>query len=401
MKRVGCLFLPYFLSSLTIKANPRLRKQPVAIYREGQVVGVSPELKDQSIMGVSLNRARGLCPEAFFVEYDRLLHQVAQEQYLQMLSKISPLIEPLGEQECFLDLSGKEIEAKIEQMEEWLGGQGWGPVAMGMGANKLLARLATRVPYKKKRGKTPGFYSCTVEPGREKDFLERVPLDLDWLLPSRTVKTLGSLGFTRFGELGSLSLNDLLKVLGQDGYMIYQHSQGLDNTPLLGLYPPEKISCYFEFLQGVHNRNPLEKALAEGARIIASTLQERRMNCRRIVLLLELEKQTCRVERQVSRGCGEERRLHEIMGIMLRDLSWAEPVLGMMIEVSALYEWIFTEQNLFVMDKKSSRSNQDLNRAIEALEIKLPGMIRTGLVIDRREQVLSFWDPWRFREGSR
>lgn len=363
-------------------------------------MGISPELRDQSLIGVSLNKARGRCPDVFFVEYDRAIHEIAHEQYLQMLTDFSPLIEPLDEQECFLDLSGSKIESEMERLGEWFGGKGWGPVIVGLGPNKLLARLAARVPSKKKRGKTPGFYSCAVESGREKDFLERVPLVLDWLLPSRAVETLGSLGFTRFGELDSLSLNDLLKVLGRDGYMVYCHSRGLDNTPLVGLYPPEKMSCYFDFAQGVHNRGPLERGLEEGARIIASTLRERRMNCRQMALQLEMEQRTCRAERQVSRGCGEERRLREILGILLKGLSFAGPILGMMLEVSSLYEWSLTEQDLFTLDKKSTRSYQDLNGAVEALGAKLPRMVRMGLAIDRREQVLSFWDPWRFREGS-
>lgn len=62
MKRVGCLFLPYFLASVTIKVNPHLREQPVAVFREGKVVGVSPELRDQFLIGLSLTRARGRCP---------------------------------------------------------------------------------------------------------------------------------------------------------------------------------------------------------------------------------------------------------------------------------------------------------------------------------------------------
>ena len=399
MKRVGCLFLPYFLASVTIKVNPHLREQPVAVFREGKVVGVSPELRDQFLIGLSLTRARGRCPEAFFGEYDHSVHRVAHEHYLTMLAGVSPLIEPLDEQECFLDLSGSKIEPEMKRLGEWFKGQGWGPVVLGLGENKLLARLATRVPFKRKR-EIPGLYSCVVEPGQEKEFLQRIPLALDWLLPSRTVKTLDSLGFTRFGDLGLLSLQDLLKMLGQDGYLVYRHSRGLDGTPLMVLYHPEKISCYFDFAQGVHNRGPLERGLEEGARKIASILRERGINCRQIALQLELEGRNCRVERQVSRGCGEERRLREILGILLKDLSFNEPVLGMLLEVSSLYKWSLTEQDLFTLDKNSTRPHEDLNGAVEALESKVPGLVHMGFTVDRREQVLSLWDPWRFKEIS-
>ena len=401
MKRVGCLFLPYFLASVTIKENPRLYRQPVAVCREGKVIGITREIEDHSLVGLPLNQARRHCPEAFFVEYDHSAHRAAQEDCLQVLAGISPLIEPLDEQECFLDLSGGRVSWEMEKLGQWFQAQGWGPVVIGIGANKFLARLATRVPYGKNQAQVPGFCCRVVEPGGEKDFLARVPLVLDWLLPFRVVEKLGSLGFTRFGELDSLSLQELLKILGPDGYTVYQHRRGRDSTPLLGLYPPEKLSCHFSFDRGVYELGPLEKRLEEGARIIASALRERGMNCRQVALQAELEGGNCRAERRVSRGAGEERRLREILGILLKNLSLTGPILSMMLEVSSLYRWSLTEQDLFALDKRSTRPHQELKGTVEGLEAKIPGAVHVGIAIDRREQVLSLWDPWRFGEASR
>ena len=215
------------------------------------------------------------------------------------------------------------------------------------------------------------------------------------------VEKLGSLGFTRFGELDSLSLQELLKILGPDGYTVYQHRRGRDSTPLLGLYPPEKLSCHFSFDRGVYELGPLEKRLEEGARIIASALRERGMNCRQVALQAELEGGNCRAERRVSRGAGEERRLREILGILLKNLPLTGPILSMTLEVSSLYRWSLTEQDLFALDKRSTRPHQELKGTVEGLAAKIPGAVHVGLAIDRREQVLSLWDPWRFGEASR
>jgi len=103
----------------------------------------------------------------------------------------------------------------------------------------------------------------------------------------------------------------------------------------------------------------------------------------------------------VSRGAGEERRLREILGILLKNLSLTGPILGMTLEVSSLYRWSLTEQDLFTLDKRSTRPHQELKGTVEALEGKIPGAVHVGVAIDRREQVLSLWDPWRFGEASR
>ena len=399
MKRIAYLFVPYLLALATANKTPGLRQQAIAIYREGRIVGVCPRLKDQSLVGMPLAQARGRCPGVSFAEYDRSIHQAAHEDYLRMLSALSPLIEPLHEQECFFDLSGSNIQGDLKRLGKWFEEREWGPVILGLGANKLLARLAARVPSPKLTGKFQNLYVFEVNPGREQEFMARVPIALDWLLPPRAVEALALLGFTRFGELDSFLWNDLYKLLGREAYLIQHHRQGLDNTPLMGLYPPEMIRCYQGFDQGTEDWEVLRRSLGEGARTIALALQAKRIDCRLVALELELEQGVCRAERQAARGCGEESRLNEVLRLLLSELAWQGPVQGLTIQVSSLFEPKLVEQDLFAPDRQSSRPRQSLNPVLEALQAKLPGMIRTGFALDRREEVLSLWDPWRFREG--
>lgn len=395
---IGCLFLPYFLAAVTVKANPRWAGKPVIVGRDGKVVGFSRELKGQSLAGLSMARARGRCPDAVLAEYDRGLHLLAQEEYLEALRDFAPFIEPVDAQECFFDLSGSRVQEEMDRLGAWLGPRQWGPAIVGLGGNKLLAQLAAVVPGKKKRGKTAGFYSFQVETGREQEFMGRIPLYMDGQIAPRARKLLDNLGFNCFGDLDDLTPEDLVRLLGrEEGHKVGRHRQGLDNTPLMGLYPPERIGLAMGFEGGVDDSQVLGQALGEGARAVALALRERNMSCRQVALELELEQQECRAERQLSRGCGEERSLVEVLAIMLAGLHRNGPAYGLRIEVSSLRELVWREQDLFSFDARSSRPRQDLGAVAEAMEARFPGMLQRGLLLDRREEVLSFWDPWRYR----
>jgi len=400
MPKVACIFFPYFFVSLARAREPRLRGCPLVIYRGGQVVGVSPELVNLPLVGLPLAEARGCCPDARFLAYDDSLYKEAHRQYLQVLTAFSPLLEPLNEEECCFDLTGSDTGREMEKLRRDLPGKGWGPALVGIGQNKFLARLAARVLGKTAEA-TRDFRSFEVLPGKEEEFLAGIPLAMDWLLPAGALQRLASLGLKCFGDVRKLSLAALVKILGKDGYTLYQHSRGIDHTPLVNLYPPGKIAFGLNFDGGIASREALTGVLREGARVLASLLRTRKKGCRSITLQLIGEEQTRQVSRLVPWGCREEGRLYEILGILCDKVQAGGPVLGVIIEASALYDWKFAEQDLFSPVTGTSPAKLDLASITQALEDKFPGTVSLGIKMDRREQVLSFWDPWRFPGGAR
>lgn len=413
MCKVACIFFPYFYASLARRENPRLGQRPLAVYRHGRVVGVSAELRGQLLPGLTLAEARGRCPDVGFVAYNDSLYKEAQNRYLKTLTSFSALIEPVSERECFFDLTGSNTEREIRKLGRCLQGEGWGPVLVGLGRNKFLARLATRTLNKGAyRGIDEGSpnrdlaeetIACIAEvpAGQEEEFMRNIPLAMDQGLSPQVRDNLIRLGFRYFGEVRELSLTALMRMLGKEGYTVYRHSRGIDNTPLVNLYPPGKIAFSLHFEGEVTGKETLERVLQEGARTLASLLRKRKKGCRLLTLYLISEKNTYQVERLVPWGCREEARLREILGILLDKAVGGEPVTGLIVEASSLYDWRFAEQDLFSLDNRPTGVRYELTAVIDSLNEKHPGVIIPGMDIDRREQVLSFWDPWRFSGGNR
>jgi len=394
MNKVACIFFPYFHTSLARRKHPRLNRQPLVVYHDGQVIGVSSELRGYVLEGLPVAEAKGKCPDAFFLAYDESLYKEACNRYLEALTGVSPIIEPVSDEECFFDLTGSNIKKEIAKLKKSLGpGMDWGPVLIGIGRNKFVARLSARFLWQAGSRGDSGFYCRETAPGQEKEFMKTVPLTMDWLLPSKVVDTLSQLGFKDYGELQELRLDELVKMLGKYGYTVYRHSRGLDDTPLVNLYPPGKLALAFSLEGGTESREAIAGVLRESARVLASLLHTRRKGCRFVKLALVSEEDTCQVGRLVPWGYREERRLYEVLALMLDKLTLTGPVAGVRVEASSLYDWELTEQDIFALKPKP---RHDLTAITMALNEKYPGMISRGVKVGRREEVLSFWDPWRF-----
>ena len=399
MNKVAYMFFPHFHAQVARQKHPRLGQRPLVICREGRVIGVSPELKGYAIESLPVAEAKGRCPDGFFLAYDESLYKEACARYLEALTMVSPVIEPAGEGECFFDLTGSDVNEEIAKLKEGLeGGRNRGQVLVGVGKNKLVAKLSALLLQQSTPPGAVGFYCREVAWGKEKEFMRTVPLNMDWLLPSRVIDTLHRLGFNSYGELQGLQAGELVDMLGGHGYTVYRHSRGLDDTPLVNLYPPGRLVVAFGLDGETESREVISRVLKKSAHLVASLLYSRRKGCRFVKLVLAVEEGVCETGRLIPWGCREEGKLYEVLALLLDRLVLPGPVTGVRVEASSLYDWEFAEQDLFDL---RPRPRHDLTGLALALNEKYPGVIWRGVEAGRREEVLSFWDPWRFAGENR
>jgi len=389
MSRIGFIRFPYFLASVLRCHKPEYQSSPLLIYRDNKIVGVSQNLP-YALQGAKLNLARGKCPQAQCIPYDYELFDQAHTQCLQTLADMSPLIEPVTEGQCYFDLSGCYTRNEMARLKTLLSGQGFGSALIGIGNTKLIAYLATCLLADKYQGKFKELTYVNISPENNTAFLAGVPLRYAPSLQTQTIKRLISLGYQTFADLQGLSLSDLITLTGrEDAYILYHHARGEDNSPVLGLYPPEKISCQFSFIEGTTDGLLLNQALQKGALIIEHQLKARQQDCRLVTLSAEGEKGRYELNRPLS----SHRAVGDVFRILLAAMEIKEPIYSLLLSVSQLYNLVYQEQDLFDMTRQSQ---QDLKVVIQALKDKYPGLIiNYNLQLNRREQILSLWDPWR------
>ncbi len=204
--------LDAFYASVEQLLDPTLRGRPIAV-GGGVVLAASYEAKRFGVQGgMSGWRAKQLCPELLFVgghfrEYQRLADRV-----MSVLSDMTPYVERISIDEAFLDVAGSvhlfgppaDIAGRIRERVRTEIGL---PISVGAARTKHLAKIASQV------AKPDGL--VVVDPEREREFLDPLPVGLVWGVGPVTQDKLHRRGIRTIGELAASSDTALQSVLGR------------------------------------------------------------------------------------------------------------------------------------------------------------------------------------------
>ncbi|MEI7547330.1 MAG: DNA polymerase IV [Actinomycetota bacterium] len=209
--------LDAFYASVEQLLDPSLRGRPIAV-GGGVVLAASYEAKKYGVQGgMSGVRARQLCPGLTFVnghfsEYQRLADMV-----MAICSDFTPYVQRISIDEAFLDVAGtihlfgppdtiaQRLRARVRE-EVGL------PVSVGVARTKSLAKIASQV------AKPDGM--VVIDPSREREFLDPLPVGLIWgvgpvtrqKLADKGIHTIGQLADSPYHPLAVAPTDDVRKV---------------------------------------------------------------------------------------------------------------------------------------------------------------------------------------------
>lgn len=162
--------------------------------------------------GMSGWRARQLCPGLRFVGGHFRDYQRLGDQVIAVLRDFTPLVERISIDEAFLDVAGavhlfgppSEIALAIRaRVRDEIGLA----VSVGVARTKHLAKVASQV------AKPDGL--IVVDPDREREFLDPLPVDLMWGVGPVTRAHLAAAGIRTIGDLAATPNLPLEHLLGR------------------------------------------------------------------------------------------------------------------------------------------------------------------------------------------
>jgi DNA polymerase-4 len=203
--------LDAFYASVEQLLDPRLRGKPIAV-GGGVVLAASYEAKAFGVRaGMPGWRAERLCPGLRFVAGHYREYQRLGDAVIDVLRDFTPFVERISIDEAFLEVAGAvhlfgtpaQIASTIRaRVRDELGL----PVSVGVASTKHLAKVASQV------AKPDGI--VVVEAGRERAFLDPLPVELLWGVGPVTHARLTALGVHTVGQLASVAPSMLQHVLG-------------------------------------------------------------------------------------------------------------------------------------------------------------------------------------------
>ncbi len=214
-----------FFVSVELRRRPELAGQPVVVGgtgARGVVAAASYEARRYGVRSAMPSAvARRRCPHAVFLAGDHELYASVSRDVREIFDRFTPIVEPLSLDEAFLDVSGaatlfgdgaaiaRAIRAAVRH-ELDLG------CSVGVAPNKFLAKLASveAKPVAHPDRIDPGPGVVVVEPGREQEFLDRLPVERMWGVGPVTLDKLHRLGVTRVRDLRSVDSALLATAVG-------------------------------------------------------------------------------------------------------------------------------------------------------------------------------------------
>jgi DNA polymerase-4 len=275
-----------FFSAVEQKRHPELVGKAVVVGGEGDptkrgvVSTASYEARRFGIhSAMPLRTAYKLCPEAVFLPVDYEEYSRASEEVKAILREFSPIIEDVGIDEAFLDISSidrpseeiaREIKKRIKDETDLT-------CSIGIAPNKLLAKIASDM-------QKPDGLTIIMED----DIQSRIwPLSVRklWGVGPKTEAYLKEMGIQTVGDLASLSLDRLIEEFGQSyGSYLYEASRGIDESPLVTHWEPKSISRETTFQRDVDNWQVIAKTLAELTKEVVINMKEEGYQGRTVTL---------------------------------------------------------------------------------------------------------------------
>lgn len=205
--------LDQFLAAVEVLRHPELRGRPVVVggdgdpTKRGVVSTASYEARQYGVhSGLPLRTAARRCPDAVFLPVDRETYEAVSETVMATLRDLGVTVQQLGWDEAFLAVDTEDPEAVARRVQERVREATGLDCTVGIGENKLHAKLATGF------GKPAGVFRLTG--GNWFDVLGDRPPDALWGIGRKTAARLAALGVRTVRGLAEADPHQLAGELG-------------------------------------------------------------------------------------------------------------------------------------------------------------------------------------------
>ena len=218
-----------------------------------------------------VSMALRVCPNLVIVGGDWAWYKECSEGFISICRSYSPVLQQFSIDECFIDMSFRckadnavEVATKLkEEIKSKLGFT----VNVGIGSNKLLAKMASDF---EKPDKVQTLWENEVE---EKMWPLGVR-DLLWV-GKKTEERLTSYGINTIGQLASLGIGSLTRLVGQKfAHQLHENANGRDDSPVeTETAEAKSYSAERTFSKDLVEAKDIDKALFNVACIVAHRIR--------------------------------------------------------------------------------------------------------------------------------
>lgn len=275
-RRIFHIDLDAFFVAVERARDPSLEGRPVVVGGDpdsrGVVACASYEARPYGLRaGMPLSTARRLCPQAVFLAGHFHHYQEVSERFLELLRGYTPLMEPLGLDEAYLDMTGFQLlygppRGVAQAIRARIGQELQVTASIGIASSKVVAKVASDLC------KPDGLLE--VAAGEEAGFL--APLLVERLpgVGPKASELLHRQGIGTVGELAQVPAVALRRTFGAWGDLLHLWARGEDHGQVSLPAPAKSISRETTFPRDTADRPFLLATLCYLVERVGAELRE-------------------------------------------------------------------------------------------------------------------------------
>ena len=243
--------------------------------RSGIVLAKSMKAKKKGVCtGETLYKARLKCPNLQVFKGDYKSYRKHSNDLFKILSEYTDKIERFSIDECFLDMTnylGKDtLLDKAYEISRRIKKELGFTVNVGVAHNKLLAKMASDFT------KPDKVHTLFEEEISTK--MWSLPVSELFMLGKKTLPKLYNMGIKTIGDLAKQDKETMIKKFGKHGLMMWEFSNGIDNSEVRYLEEkPKGIGNSVTLPRDLVNIEEIEKVLLTLAEQVAYRLRKYKM----------------------------------------------------------------------------------------------------------------------------
>jgi len=275
-----------FFAQIEQRDTPEYKNKPLIVggpLNRGVISSASYEARKYGLhSGMPLTRAKRLCPKGIFVPVDMEKYLKESIRIRKIFFQFTPLVEAIGCDEAFLDITGceklfgdeleiaKKIKGRIYEQTNLTSSAGIGP-------NKFLAKLASSI------GKPNGL--IVLENTREViKKVKLLPVSYIWGVGRVTCEELKSMGIITIGDLAGAPLEIIENKFGEPGRIIHKMANGFDDRKVTPNQEPKSIGREITYSRDIDDLGTLRSTLLLLSQKISRNLRLKKYKGRVITL---------------------------------------------------------------------------------------------------------------------
>ena len=264
-RRIIHIDMDAFFAAIEQRRRPEYQGKPVVVggdgdpHKRGVVSTASYEARRYGIRSaMPLREAYRRCPQAIFLPVDYEEYSRVSEEIMAIMGEYTPLIEPVSLDEAFLDVSEipRHAEEIARDIKDRIKKETGLTASIGIAPNKLLAKIASDL------NKPDGF--TVIKEDEKEKVLSDLPVRSLWGVGKKTEAYLKEMGINTVGQLAKVQLETLKEHFGNSfGQMLYDHSRGIDNSPVITEWEPKSISRETTYQRDTRDLGLIKSTLLE------------------------------------------------------------------------------------------------------------------------------------------